>query len=793
MRKMKKATSLMLTAAMAATSLSMTVSAEEVSKYSVQDTGNGYILVEQDGGKTLGYSADSGVTLLEDDGYAFKDLNQNGVLDPYEDWRLDTATRAQNLAELMVADGRTGIENIAGLMLYSAHTSVESEEVSGTGVTATSTDATTTMDAITTNNIRHILVTTVASPEIAAKWNNNLQALVEGMGYGIPSNNSSDPRHEASSGQATEYVVGSTGDISQWPSSLGMAATFDPELVKEFGEIASAEYRALGISTALSPQIDLATEPRWSRVSGTFGENSALATDMARAYVDGFQSTYVDGEDVGWGEDSVNAMVKHWPSGGAEEGGRDAHYGYGKFAVYPGDNFAEHVSVFTEGAFNLDGETGSAAAVMPYYTVTYGQAEDGTNYGNSFSNYMINELLRGEYNYDGVVCTDWMITADAQADDTFTGKCWGVEDLTVAERHYQALMAGVDQFGGNNVIEPVMEAYDMMVEKQGQDFADKRFEESAVRLLTNIFNTGLFENPYLDPEATAAEVGCAEYMEAGYNAQLKSVVMLKNKDNIISQYDENAEKLTVYVPNYTTVSTNWFTGETTEETAPSISTSYLEKYYNITDNPDEADFAIVGMSSPDGGTGYSSEDVEAGGNGYVPITLQYREYTAENARETAVANDPGKEYINSETGEAYYTDEVENRSYKGKTVTATNEDMLDMLEATKEAMGDKPVIVYMKESKPMVWSEVEPLADAIIVGFGISDQAAIDIIVGNVEPSGLLPMQQPANMDTVEEQNEDVPQDMECYVDSEGNTYDFAYGLNWSGVIDDERVATYGA
>ena len=803
-RRMRKAASLLLTATMAVSSLSTMAFAEEstaadatsgesTKKYEVIETENGYNKVVQDGGETLTYSPESGVTLLEDDGYAFKDLNQNGQLDTYEDWRLDTETRAEALAEMMVADGREGIEAIAGLMLYSAHTAVESEEVSGTEVTSTSTDATTTMDAITTNKIRHILVTTVASPEIAAKWNNNLQAIVEGMDYGIPCNNSSDPRHEADAEQTVEYTIGSSGDLSQWSSSLGLAATFDPEIVKEFGQIASTEYRALGITTALSPQIDLATEPRWSRVSGTFGENSALATDMAKAYIDGFQSTYDEnGEDLGWGDGSVNCMVKHWPSGGAEEGGRDGHYGYGKYAVYPGDNFDEHLSVFTEGAFSLDGLTEAASAVMPYYTISYNQAEDGTNYGNGFSNYMINELLRGEYEYDGVACTDWMITADADNDSTFTGKCWGVEDISVAERHYQALMAGMDQFGGNNVIEPVMEAYDMMVEEQGQIFADERFAESARRLLTNIFNTGLFEDPYLDPEETAETVGNADFMEAGYEAQLKSIVMLKNEDNLIAPYDETAEKKTVYVPSYTTTTTDNFTGETVETTEPSISTELLEKYYNITDDPEEADFAIVGMDSPDGGTGYSEEDLEAGGNGYVPISLQYREYTATNAREESIASDPGKEFLNSETGEINYTDNAENRSYQGKSVTASNEYMLDMLEETKEAMGDKAVIVYMREDKPMVWSEVEPLADAIIVGFGVSDQAAIEIIAGVTEPSGLLPMQQPIDMDTVEEQYEDVGQDMECYVDSEGNTYDFAYGLNWSGVIDDERVATYG-
>ncbi len=146
-----------------------------------------------------------------------------------------------------------------------------------------------------------------------------------------------------------------------WPGSLGLAASFDPELVKNFGEIASREYRALGIATALSPQVDLATEPRWNRFRGTFGESPVLATNMARAYIEGFQST----ARKGWGMESVNAMVKHWPGGGPEEAGRDGHYGYGAYAVYPGNNLADHLKVFTEGAFKLKDGTGSASAVMP--------------------------------------------------------------------------------------------------------------------------------------------------------------------------------------------------------------------------------------------------------------------------------------------------------------------------------------------------------------------------------------------------------------------------------------------
>ena len=759
-------------------------------KYNITDSGHGYYVVTQDNGKTLTYSKDSGIKILEDDGFAFKDLNKNSKLDTYEDWRLDTNTRATSLAQMMIKDGRKGIESIAGLMLYSAHTTVKSENLVDSTATSSSQDATTLINAVQDNNIRHILVTSIASPEIGAKWNNNLQALCEGMGYGIPANNSSDPRHEAKSSQDTEYIIGNQGAISLWPSSIGLAATFDPEVVKQFGDIASTEYRALGITTALSPQIDLATEPRWSRVSGTFGENSKLSADLSRAYIDGFQTT--KGETNGWGNNSVNAMVKHWPSGGPEEGGRDGHYGYGKYAVYPGENFEDHLKPFIEGAFKLDDGTNMASAVMPYYTISYDKDDIyNENVGNGFSKYILTDLLRDKYHYDGDVCTDWMITGDSRNDAVFEGKNWGVEHLTITERHYKALMAGVDQFGGNNVIEPVMGAYDMMVKKEGKEFANERFAESARRLLTNIFNVGLFESPYINPSESVKTVGNSEFMEAGYEAQLKSVVMLKNKDNVISKYDENAEKLTVYVPEYETTSKDWFTGETKTTRAKTISVDILSQYYNVTDDPTKADLAIIGMDAPKGGSGYSLTDKEAGGNGYLPISLQYGKYTAVNAREIAIANDPGKAFRDTETNEIVYVDTVENRSYKGKTTVAENSDMLTLLKETKEKMGDKPVIVYMRASNPMVWAEVEPLADAIIVGYSIQDQAAIEVITGQYEPSGLLPMQQPLNMETVEAQYEDVAQDMACYVDEMGNAYDFAFGLNWSGKISDERTSQY--
>jgi len=740
-----------------------------------------FSIVTNRGGQTLGYSPASGVKLILNKGFAFKDLNKNGELDKYEDWRLTVDERAKDLASKM------SVEQISGLMLYSAHQAIpasggwfggtyDGKKLAESGVNSWDLSDQ-QIDFLTNDNLRHVLITRVESPEVAARWNNNVQALVEGIGLGIPANNSSDPRHRSIAD--AEYNAGAGGNISMWPGSLGLAATFDPDIMKKFGEIASIEYRALGIATALSPQVDLATEPRWNRVNGAFGEDPQLSADMARAYVDGFQTSTGSSEiSGGWGYLSVNAMVKHWPGGGSGEGGRDGHFGYGKYAVYPGNAFNEHLIPFTEGAFKLEGKTGMAAAVMPYYTISFNQdTQYGENVGNAYSKYIITDLLRTKYNFDGVVCTDWGITNDESPDITNMmggGRCWGVEEnFTVAERHYKIIMAGVDQFGGNNDAVPVIEAYNIGVQELGESAMRARFEESAVRLLKNIFRVGLFENPYLDSEESVTTVGKAGYMAAGYNAQLKSIVMLKNKDNTLPLQKNK----TVFVPKkYTPAGRDWFGNAIRESYDYPVNMEIVKKYFNVTENPDEADYAIVFIDSPNAGRGYSAADAEAGGNGYVPMSLRYGTYTAKYARDPSIAGDPR---------------DVLNRTYKGKTVTPSNTTDLGMVLDTKEAMNGKPVIVSLNMSNPTVFGEFEKDADAIVINFGVQEQAILDILTGAAEPSGLLPMQMPANMRTVEEQYEDVPHDMNCYVDSEGNTYDFTFGLNWTGVINDARTAKY--
>jgi len=737
--------------------------------------------VKQANGPTLGYAKSSAVKLIEKDGLKFKDLNKNGQLDPYEDWRLSVDDRAKHLASIM------SVEQIAGLMLYSSHQSIPAASQGfgmGTYGGKTLLESGLPLSAIPDqqkkflkeDHLRHILITRVESPEVAASWNNNVQAYAEGLGLGIPANNSSDPRHGAV--PSTEYNAGAGGTISMWPESLGLAATFDPTLVRRFGEVAAQEYRALGLATALSPQIDLATEPRWNRLLGTFGEDSRLAADLARAYVDGFQTSDGEGEiNSGWGYHSVNAMVKHWPGGGPEEGGRDAHFAYGKFAIYPGDNFKEHLVPFTEGAFKLDGKTKSAAAVMPYYTISTGHdKQDGV--ANAYSSYLITDLLRGEYGYDGVVCTDWMVTADeGPQPEVFRGKPWGAEKLSVAERHYLALMAGVDQFGGNNDIKPVLEAYQIGVSEHGEKWMRSRFEESAVRLLRNIFQVGLFENPYLDINKSRTTVGKPAFMDEGYEAQLKSIVLLKNKDNFIPAKKQQ----TVFVPKKFIPSTvNWFGIASEEKWVDAIDPVILRKYFKVTDNPEDADLALVAVSNPQSGTGYSPEDREAGGTGYVPISLQYGPYKAEHAREKSLA-----------AGDPVIAPEITNRSYQGKSITASNYKELETILETRKSMKGKPVIIIVNATNPMVFSEFENQVDGILMHFGVQDQAVLDILTGSAEPSGLLPVQMPANMRTVEEQREDVPHDMEPHVDASGNAYDFAFGLNWQGKIADERTAKY--
>ena len=728
---------------------------------------NSYKVIEagkDQNGKTIVLGTMSG-KLIEQDGLKFKDLAGTGELLPYEDWRLTDEARARDLA------GRLSIEEIAGLMLYSAHQCVPASvqgpfigHYDGKSLAESGAEPFALTDEqkkfLESDHIRHVLLAILDTPAHAAAWNNELQKKAESLPFGIPVNISSDPRHGESFAGAEFKSAGS--GVSIWPEGVGMTALHSIETVKEFAKTAAVEYRAMGITTALWPQVDLATEPRWMRLEDTPGTDLANSIAMAKAYCDGLQTT--EGEADGWGNESVIAMAKHWPGGGTGEGGRDAHYAFGCFAVYPNNRFREHLRVFTEGAFNLEGATGKAAAVMPYYTVSWGVDEKNhENVGNSYSEYIIHDLLREKYGYDGVVCTDWGITQDpADTIEGFGSRCYGMEKMSEAERHLRIIMNGVDQFGGNNLMQPVVDAYHIGSREYGEAFMRTRYEESAVRLLRNMFRLGLFENPYVDPQRAAEIVGCSAFRAKGKAAQAESVVLLKNKGNVLPL----GKGVKIWCPERKIAERMGFMRfMSPEKKFMPLQPSDMPDYMELTDDPNQADCALVFMDSPLTDNGYSSTDLQNGGNGYIPISLQYRPYTANAARKVSIAGGDFRENFT-------------NRSYYGKTAYTANEQDLDNVITAREKMKDKPVIALVNLHNPCVMAEFEPYCDVILTEFGTQRDVLFGILTGELQAGGVLPYNLPKDMDTIERHAEDTPDDYAPYTDTEGNTYARGYAKN---------------
>ena len=305
----------------------------------------------------------------------------------------------------------------------------------------------------------------------------------------------------------------------------------------------------------------------------------------------------------------------------------------------------------------------------------------------------------------------------------------------------------------------------MMKERHGKEWTDNRIRKSAERLLLNMFRIGLFEMPYLEVEKSVATVGCREYTDEGYASQLKSIIMLKNSNSVLPV--DKSKK--VYIPLRTIPSyTGYWEEKIEQRTINPVPKNILSKYFIQTENPKDADFAIVFIDSPFGCYGYDFNKLESSDDAYLPISLQYKPYTATMARSRSIAG--------------------ENRSYQGQSSTVVNHGDYELVKQTKMAIGDKPLVVVINTTTPFVIKEIEPLADAILLTFDVQNQAAIEIIGGYYEPSALLPFVMPANMETVETQAEDTPFDMVPYCDSNKNKYVFGFGLNWKGTIKDART-----
>jgi beta-glucosidase len=343
-----------------------------------------------------------------------------------------------------------------------------------------------------------------------AEWHNRVQELAAGSRLGIPITLSTDPRNHFTENVGT---AASAGTFSQWPETLGFAAIRSPELVERFADIARQEYLAVGLRLALHPQIDLATEPRWSRISGGFGEDADLTSRLVQAYIRGFQ-----GEQLG--PESVSTMTKHFPGGGPQKEGEDPHFEYGREQVYPGNNFEYHLKPFHAAI------AAGAAQIMPYYGMPVGTQYDEVAF--AFNKEIITDLLREGLGFDGIVCTDWgLVTDTAILGQPMPGRAWGVEHLDELSRVEMILNAGCDQLGGEARPELVIQ----LVE-QGR-ITEERLDTSVRRLLREKFILGLFDDPYVDVDHAASTVGKGEFVAAGADAQRRAYTLLTNHDQIL--------------------------------------------------------------------------------------------------------------------------------------------------------------------------------------------------------------------------------------------------------------------
>ena len=428
-------------------------------------------------------------TIYKND-YLFRDLNKNQQLDIYEDARISSALRVNDLLSQMT------IEEKVGLMFHPPFTvnpgiGMRIYEILIRGNQFTESH-------IIKKHINHFNLYGNPDPVKLAKRINQLQNYAARSRLGIPLTISSDPIHEVERGGGIASF--SVQGFSKWPSQLGLAATRDVQLVKKFADIARQEDLAVGIRTALHPMADLATDPRWARNFGTFGSDSKLSASLTLAYMDGFQGENINSQ-------SVLTMVKHFPGGGPQENGLDAHLMSGKNQVYPGKMFDYHLEPFIEAINN------NLKVIMPYYGITVDQSKENVAIG--FNRYLLNDLLREKLNYDGVICSDWGI---------ITGRHWGVTNLTIPERYIKAINAGIDQFGGEMHPEIVVQ----LVKENKID--ESRIDESVRRILKNKFELGLFDDPFVDIERVDKLINTQTTQKLALDAQRKSVVMLKNSN-----------------------------------------------------------------------------------------------------------------------------------------------------------------------------------------------------------------------------------------------------------------------
>lgn len=603
------------------------------------------------------------------EGIKFRDLNKNGRLDVYEDNRQSIDDRVDDLISQMTIEEKAGSMFINMIGMTNKGNLLELPIISSNPLFfLLSMVFPSSSEMIIKKHMNSFNIIDSYPANILARYNNNIQKIAEKTRLGIPITIASDPRHGSDNNIGASVY---TSSFSQWPNSLGLAATRDTSLTRDFADIARQEYLSVGIRLALHPMADLATEPRWGRNNGTFGEDAQLSAKMTKSYILGFQGEKLD-------RNSVACMTKHFSGGGPQKDGEDAHFPYGKDQIYPGNNFDYHLIPFIDGAFKAN-----TAQIMPYYGIPYGQTNE--NVGFAFNKEIITDLLRDSLGFDGVVCTDWNIISNFGIGEP---RAWGVENLSEILRVKKVIDAGCDQFGGESIPELIIE----LINNNQIDI--ERINLSIKRIMRDKFKLGLFDDPFVDENEALKICGNKEFKEKAYEAHLKSIVLLKN-DNILP-LDKGVK---LYVEGFNN------------------STS-VNNFATLVDNIDDADFVVKRIKTP-----FDKRD----------------EYFIENF---------------FRQGRLYYN-----------------------LEEKKEIFSfqeEKPSIIILNLERPAILTEISSKSSSLLVEFGSSDEAILDIIFGEYNPSGKLPFELPSSWDAVLDQKEDLP------YDSKSPLYNYGYGLSYN-------------
>lgn len=475
----------------------------------------------------------------------YRDLNKNGKRDVYENPTVSSQERAKDLVGKM-----TLAEKIGAIFITYAFVEKDGSISNQTMMTSGKK-----VDSLIKHNLMthfNIVAMTPLKATAIARYNNTIQKIAEKTRLGIPITISSDPRHSAK--QTDNVTAAEAGDFTPFPEPIGFGAIGDPVIMKKFAAIAAQEYRAVGISCALHPMADLATEPRWSRISGSFGENELLSEKLIKSYIQGFQGDQLS-------SNSVMCITKHFPGSGPQKEGWEGHFSYGKSLIYPGNNFDAHLSPFKAAIAT------HTAGIMVAYGIPTAQTNEDV--GSCFNKDLLQNLLKTKLGYEGIVVADWNTITAKYIGNTklFEARGWGVENLTTKEKLIKEIEAGVDQIGGE------IETENLIALVKSGEISQKLIDASVLKIMKLKFELGLFDNPYVDETKISEKVGTPENVDFGLKTQQKSLVLLKN--NAVLPLNKNVK---IYVEG--------------------CNKTIAAQYAQVVDDIEKADFAIFHLSTP---------------------------------------------------------------------------------------------------------------------------------------------------------------------------------------------------